>query len=114
MAIYGYARVSTDDQDLSIQQATLAAAGATIIRAEKKTGSSRSGRSELELLLEFLRAGDTLVITRIDRLARSMKDLQDIGLVTVWFRSLVFHYATLASKAKGLMPPRYEWRRRGL
>ena len=78
MAIYGYARVSTDDQDLSIQQATLAAAGATIIRAEKKTGSSRSGRSELELLLEFLRAGDTLVITRIDRLARSMKDLQDI------------------------------------
>jgi DNA invertase Pin-like site-specific DNA recombinase len=78
MAIYGYARVSTDDQDLSIQQTILAAAGATIIRAEKKTGSSRSGRSELELLLEFLREGDTLVITRIDRLARSMKDLQDI------------------------------------
>ena len=37
-----------------------------------------------------------------------------IGLVTVWFRSLVFHYATLASKAKGLMPPRYEWRLRAL
>jgi hypothetical protein len=36
------------------------------------------------------------------------------GLVTVWFRSLVFHYATLASKAKGLMPPRYECRRRAL
>jgi Platelet-activating factor acetylhydrolase, isoform II len=36
------------------------------------------------------------------------------GLVTVWFRSLVSHYATLASKAKGLMPPRYEWRRRAL
>jgi hypothetical protein len=36
------------------------------------------------------------------------------GLVTVWFRSLVFHYATFASKAKGLMPPRYEWRLRAL
>jgi hypothetical protein len=36
------------------------------------------------------------------------------GLVTVWFRSLVSHYATLASKAKGLMPPRYEWRLRTL
>ena len=37
-----------------------------------------------------------------------------IGLVTVWFGSLVYHYVTLASKAKGLMPPRYEWRRRAL
>ena len=36
------------------------------------------------------------------------------GLVTVWFRSLVSHYATLASKAKGVMPPRYEWRLRAL
>jgi hypothetical protein len=47
------------------------------------------------------------------------KEVQELGfivggLVTVWFRSLVFHYATLASKAKGLMPPRYEWRRRAL
>ena len=78
MAIYGYARVSTDDQDLSIQHAALTAAGASVIRAEKKTGTSREGRSELELLLAFLREGDTLVVTRIDRLARSMKDLQDI------------------------------------
>lgn len=78
MAIYGYARVSTNDQDLSIQHAALTAAGATVIRAEKKTGTSREGRSELELLLAFLREGDTLVVTRIDRLARSMKDLQDI------------------------------------
>ena len=39
---------------------------------------------------------------------------QAIGLVAVWFRSLVSHYATLASKAKGLMPPRYEWRLRTL
>jgi DNA invertase Pin-like site-specific DNA recombinase len=75
---YGYARVSTIDQDLSLQRAALKAAGATIIRAEKASGTSRKGRSELETLLEFLRPGDTLIVTRIDRLARSLRDLQNI------------------------------------
>lgn len=78
MTLYGYARVSTTDQDLSVQEAALRAAGCQVIRAEKRTGISRHGRTELELLLQFLRPGDTLVITRIDRLARSLKDLQDI------------------------------------
>ncbi len=78
MAVYGYARVSTTDQDLTIQRNALEAAGCTIIRAEKITGTKRQGRKELELLLEFLREGDTLVVTRIDRLARSVKDLQDL------------------------------------
>jgi DNA invertase Pin-like site-specific DNA recombinase len=45
---------------------------------EKASGTSRNGRPELELLLEFMREGDELVITRIDRLARSIGDLQDI------------------------------------
>ena len=76
--IYGYARVSSIDQDLSLQRAALKAAGATIIRAEKASGASRKGRSELETLLEFLRPGDTLIVTRIDRLARSLRDLQNI------------------------------------
>jgi DNA invertase Pin-like site-specific DNA recombinase len=76
--IYGYARVSSIDQDLSLQRAALRAAGATIIRAEKASGASRKGRSELETLLEFLRPGDTLIVTRIDRLARSLRDLQNI------------------------------------
>jgi DNA invertase Pin-like site-specific DNA recombinase len=75
---YGYARVSTRDQDLSIQEAALKAAGCELIRAEKMSGTKREGRAELELLLEFVRAGDELVITRIDRLARSIGDLQDI------------------------------------
>src|SRR5262244_37184 len=75
---YGYARVSSRDQDLSIQEATLKAAGCKIIRMEKVSGTSRNGRPELELLLEFMREGDELVITRIDRLARSIGDLQDI------------------------------------
>src|SRR5262249_24100514 len=75
---YGYARVSSRDQDLSIQEATLKAAGCRIIRMEKASGTSRKGRPELELLLEFMREGDELVVTRIDRLPRSISDLQDI------------------------------------
>jgi DNA invertase Pin-like site-specific DNA recombinase len=77
-SFYGYARVSTIDQDLSIQRAALKAAGCTVIRAEKASGTSRKGRSELETMLQFLRSGDTLVVTRIDRLARSLRDLQNI------------------------------------
>ena len=74
MSVYGYARVSTLDQDLSIQHTALKAAGCEVIRAEKASGTRRDGRTELQVLLDFLRAGDTLV----DRLARSLKDLQDI------------------------------------
>jgi DNA invertase Pin-like site-specific DNA recombinase len=76
--IYGYARVSTIDQDLSIQRAALKAAGCTVIRTEKASGSNRKGRTELETLMDFLRRGDTLCVTRIDRLARSLRDLQNI------------------------------------
>ena len=76
--LYGYARVSTIDQDLSTQRAALKAAGCEVIRAEKASGTRRDGRTELQVLIEFLREGDTLVVTRIDRLARSVKDLQDI------------------------------------
>lgn len=75
---YGYARVSTSDQDLTIQIEALKKAGCEIVRSEKISGSSRQGRKELETLLEFIRPGDTLVITRIDRLARSLGDLDDI------------------------------------
>lgn len=75
---YGYARVSTTDQDLTIQEIALQKAGCEIIRGEKVSGTSREGRNELDTLLQFLRAGDSLVITRIDRLARSIGDLQDI------------------------------------
>ena len=78
MALYGYARVSTNDQDFTLQEQALLVAGCEVIRAEKVTGTSRTGRTELQVLLDFLRSGDTLVVTRIDRLARSIKDLQDI------------------------------------
>ncbi len=78
MAIYGYARVSTTDQDLSLQIEALKAAACEIVRSEKVSGTSTAGRNELRTLLDFLRDGDELVVTRIDRLARSIKDLQDI------------------------------------
>jgi DNA invertase Pin-like site-specific DNA recombinase len=78
MTLFGYARVSTSEQDLGIQESALRAAGCQTIRSEKKSGSERGARTELQVLLDFLRKGDTLVVTRIDRLARSMKDLQDI------------------------------------
>ena len=58
MAFYGYARVSTNDQDLDLQIQTLRAAGCEIIRSEKASGTSRDGRTELQLLLDFLRKGD--------------------------------------------------------
>jgi DNA invertase Pin-like site-specific DNA recombinase len=78
MTVIGYARVSTIDQDLTIQEAALKAAGADVIRSEKRSGTSANGRLELETVLAFLQPGDTLMFTRVDRLARSIGDLQDI------------------------------------
>ncbi len=78
MGKIGYARVSTTDQDLSLQLAALSAAGCGVIRSEKITGSTVTGRAELRTVLDFIGKGDTLVVTRIDRLARSLGDLQDI------------------------------------
>lgn len=78
MAIYGYARVSSNDQDTSIQEQALKKAGCDIIRSEKVSGTSRKNRTELQTLLDFIRKDDVLVVTRIDRLARSIGDLQII------------------------------------
>ncbi|MBS46446.1 MAG: integrase [Sphingobium sp.] len=75
---YGYARVSTHDQSTSVQREALETAKCDRIYEEQVSGKTREGRSELTRVLEVLRKGDTLVVTRIDRLARSIKDLQDI------------------------------------
>lgn len=75
---YGYARCSTKDQDLTIQIEALEKVGCSVIRQEKASATSMQGRDELTTLLQFLRKGDTLVVTRICRLARSMKDLADV------------------------------------
>lgn len=75
--IYGYARVSTQDQDLTTQRQALAAAGCEHIYAEKMSGA-RSDRPELAAVLRTLQRGDVLVVTRLDRLARSTVDLLTI------------------------------------
>ena len=75
----GYARVSTDDQDLTIQKASLDRDGCAIVFEEKRSGTQRSGRAQLELALKVLVKGDTLVVTRLDRLGRSLRDLANIA-----------------------------------
>lgn len=73
----GYARVSTNDQNLDAQLDTLKTAGAEKIFKEKMTGTKRD-RPELEKMLEHLRAGDVVIITKYDRLSRSLRDLIEI------------------------------------
>ena len=101
MTLHGHARVSTVDQDPGIQEAALRAAGCRMVRAEKRSGAAREGRAELRLLLDFLRVGDTLVVTRVDRLARSLKELPDA--VTGLCRSIV---ASVETSATSTMPTR--------
>ncbi len=74
----GYARTSTVDQNLDAQIEALTAAGCGIVRQEQRSGATLEGRPELRTILDFIHPGETLVVTRIDRLARSMQDLQTI------------------------------------
>ncbi|PDT48163.1 resolvase [Sinorhizobium fredii] len=78
MTRIGYARVSTVDQDFDVQQQRLRAEGCQIVRAEKVSGASRDGRTELATIIEFLREGDELVVTRLDRLGRDTRDVLNI------------------------------------
>ena len=75
--IIGYARVSTADQNLDGQQDALTAAGTERLFSDRISGSLRQ-RPELDRLLDQLRAGDVVVVTKYDRLARSLRDLLDI------------------------------------
>ena len=76
--LVGYARVSSVGQSLEVQQDLLRAAGCEKVFAEKKSGTSTKDRTALQDALEFVRDGDTLVVTRLDRLARSIMDLRQI------------------------------------
>ena len=77
MAIYGYARVSTDGQTLDAQVAALTAAGAVRVFQETASGA-KTDRRELAKAVQALEAGETLLVTRLDRLARSTRDLLNI------------------------------------
>jgi DNA invertase Pin-like site-specific DNA recombinase len=91
MALFGYARVSTDGQSLTAQIAELKAVGCTEVFQEKISGA-KSDRKQLAKLMQRIGAGDVLVVTRLDRLARSTRDLLNvlgsIGDLGAGFRSL--------------------------
>ena len=76
--LVGYARVSSTGQSLDIQNEALADAGCEKVFAEKVSGRSTHDREQLAMALDFVRDGDTLVVTRLDRLARSVADLHRI------------------------------------
>jgi DNA invertase Pin-like site-specific DNA recombinase len=76
--LIGYARVSSSGQSLDIQMEALAEAGCEKVFAEKMSGKSAKDRQQLHDALDFVREGDTLIVTRLDRLARSVGDLHQI------------------------------------
>jgi DNA invertase Pin-like site-specific DNA recombinase len=98
----GYARVSTDDQNLDMQLSALNQAGCKRIFQEKLSGASRQ-RPELAKMLEQLRDGDTVVVWKLDRLARSTRDLLEIadmiGRVGTGLKSLSEPWADTTSPA---------------
>jgi DNA invertase Pin-like site-specific DNA recombinase len=106
MPVIGYARVSTDGQTLDAQQAALKAAGAEHIYAEKISGV-RSDRPQLAKLLKAIGEGDTVVVTRLDRLARSTRDLLNIlhaiGKAGATFKSLADAWADTTTPHGRLM-----------
>jgi DNA invertase Pin-like site-specific DNA recombinase len=102
--IIGYARVSTDGQTLDAQQSALAAAGAEKVFAEKVSGAV-TDRKALAKAIAALGAGDVLVVTRLDRLARSTRDLLNVldavGKAGAGFRSLADAWADTTSLTAG-------------
>jgi DNA invertase Pin-like site-specific DNA recombinase len=89
--LFGYARVSTNEQDTTAQSSALKAAGCERIFREKATGG-RWNRPELQRLLDHLRKGDVLVVWKLDRLSRSLRDvltiMERIQEAKAGFRSL--------------------------
>jgi DNA invertase Pin-like site-specific DNA recombinase len=88
MTTYGYARVSTNGQSLDQQEAELSAAGCAKVFKEKVSGA-KTDRAELANVIRRLEPGDVLVVTRLDRLARSTRDLLNV-LATVSEREAGF------------------------
>jgi DNA invertase Pin-like site-specific DNA recombinase len=104
--IIGYARVSTDGQTLDAQQSALAAAGAEEVFAEKVSGAI-TDRKALAKAIAALGAGDVLLVTRLDRLARSTRDLLNVldavGKAGAGFRSLADAWADTTTPHGRLM-----------
>jgi hypothetical protein len=110
--IYGYARVSTDGQSVDAQVKQLRAAGAEKVFRETASGA-RSDRAQLRRALDHLGTGDVLMVTRLDRLARSTRDLlntlADIAARGAGFRSLGDTWADSTTRARAAYAGR-AWR----
>lgn len=78
MMVIGYAQMSSIGPDLSMQKHALRAAGCSVIRAERSSGTTLASQKQLQAVLEFLHHGDVLIVTRLEKLARSIVDLQNI------------------------------------
>src|SRR5499433_619169 len=106
MTTYGYARVSTNGQDLGSQEAELLAAGCAKVFKEKVSGA-KTDRAELAKMFRRLEPGDVLLVTRLDRLARSTRDLlnilDDIAKRGAGFKSLHDAWADTTSAHGRLM-----------
>jgi DNA invertase Pin-like site-specific DNA recombinase len=106
MTIYGYARVSTDGQTVAAQVAQLHAAGAAKVYSETASGA-KSDRAELAKVVKRLEPGDVLMVTRLDRLARSTRDLLNtlhtLGERGVGFKSLADQWADTTTPHGKLM-----------
>jgi DNA invertase Pin-like site-specific DNA recombinase len=92
MAVIGYARVSSVGQSLEVQHEQLAQCGCKKVFSEKITGTTTEGRHQLAQALDYVREGDVFVVTRLDRLSRSLTDLRltvdKLAAKGVGFRSL--------------------------
>src|SRR5664279_770649 len=101
--LLGYARVSTDDQDASLQVDALKAAGCIKVFTDKASGALAS-RPQLDRMLDHLRPGDIVVVWRLDRLGRSLKNLialvEDLAEKGVGFRSLTESIDTTTANGK--------------
>src|SRR5499427_256863 len=107
MTTYGYARVSSDGQCLDAQREALAVAGAAKVFGEKLSGASAANRKELAKVLAKLEPGDVLLVTRLDRLARSTRDLLNVldkvSKAGAGFRSLADAWADTTTAHGRLM-----------
>ena len=104
--LVGYARVSTQDQDTAVQLAALQSAGCELVFQERASGG-RWDRPELHRLFGQLRKGDILVVWKLDRLSRSLKDvltlMEKIGDAGAGFRSLTEAIDTTSAGGRMLM-----------
>ena len=105
--LYGYGRVSTEDQKLGAQEDILKAAGCDVVLVEKVSGADIANRPKLALLMEVIGPGDTVIVCKLDRLSRDtlqmLELVRDIGAKGSGFRSLAEPWCDTTTAAGELM-----------